>query len=137
MYLPRSVTRAMAVQLDRVNERADAPKLVPHAPAAVDHETPLHQQIRALEADLARAQARIAELEARLKPQPGAALTLNTRPVITPRAAARAAGVSVATVSRYLTSGRWAGVQDERGRWLVYSDQDLTPKGRRRKHARR
>jgi len=51
-------------------------------------------------------------------------------PVITPKEAAERAGVSVATVSRYLMTGWWRGRQEANGRWLVFLNQDLVPKGR-------
>lgn len=128
--LPAPVTRAMSIQLDRVNTRKA------HSLGEAD----LLDEIACLQDELARKDRRIAELERLLAAydvteaaHPGP--SYGQRPTITAHEAAQRAGVSLATVTRYVASGFWEGIPPRRGhnRLLVYSDQPLTSKATRRR----
>lgn len=125
------LAKAMVTQLDRVNRKE-------HSLGEAD----LLDEIDALQADNARLQKRIGELELLLAaydvidnaPEtPGPAY--GQRPTITANEAAQRAGVSLATVTRYVQGGWWEGIPPRRGhnRLLVYSDQPLMSKGTKKR----
>lgn len=129
------VGRAMAIQIDRVNSARKAHSL---------RESDLLDDVARLEAELARKDQRIKELELLLAAYDVTGSTGETqrgpsygqRPTITAVEAAQRAGVSLATVTRYVQSGYWEGIPPRRGhnRLLVYSDQPLTSKATRRRN---
>lgn len=131
----RQVAHAMALQLDRVNAARAA-----HAPP----DQASRDRIDALEAENARLCARIAELELLLEAYGAIDSTAEAtrgpsygqRPTITAVEAAQRAGVSLATVTRYVQSSYWEGIPPRRGhnRLLVYSDQPLTSKSTKRRN---
>lgn len=118
-----SMGRAMAAQLDRVNE-LDNPVVV------------------RLRAELADARAEIKHLRERLAAfedsgatAAGGPLTVHGRPAITVAAAARITGLSIATICRYCADGHWQAVQPAgTNRWLIYADQPLSKKQRGPRH---
>lgn len=133
--LPATVTRAMALQIDRVKGARQAHSL---------GEADLLDQLAEADATIARLQARINELELLLAaydvtvaaPDAARGPSYGQRPTITAVEAAQRAGVSLATVTRYVQSGFWDGIPPRRGhnRLLVYSDQPLTSKATRRRN---
>lgn len=131
--LPRSVGRAMAEQLDRVNDssaRAAAQASVAEFIQRVApdrYADPRDAEIARLTALVDQLRTRIAELEL-----PGGH-ALGQRPVISAVEAAERTRLSLATVNRYLNSGFWQGEQGDDGRWLIFTDQPLLPKERIKK----
>lgn len=116
--ISKRIGRAMAVQIERVNDRA-----------SLDLETEvarLRQQLAEAQRQNAILRERIAGFEA----EADGPIMVNGRPALTARQAAARVGVSVATVSRYLTSSHWQGTQDLSGRWFIYADQALSRKQR-------
>lgn len=114
--ISKRIGRAMAIQVERVNDRA-----------SVDLET----EVARLRQQLAEAQRQIAVLRERVAAdEADGPIIVNGRPALSARQAAARVGVSLATVSRYLTSGHWQGSQDLSGRWFVYADQSLSRKQR-------
>lgn len=116
--ISKRIGRAMAIQVERVNDRA-----------SVD----LEAEVARLRQQLAEAQRQIAGLRERVaafEAEADGPIIVNGRPALSARQAAARVGVSLATVSRYLTSGHWQGSQDLSGRWFVYADQALRRKQR-------
>lgn len=139
----RAATTAMSAQLERVNmPRAALNGGSPFGPIKTfggadvpprrlsSYEIALEEQVRALQRQLQAAQNRIEELETQHTP---IGRMLGGRPTYTAAEAAKAAGVSVSTVSRYCTSGHWQAKQQANGHWLIYSDQPLGKKQRPRR----
>lgn len=132
--IPSRVTHAMITQLDRVNSARSA-------------EEDLRAQLREAEAELAAARRKIGELELLLEAYGVVEATVDAprgaqygnRPTISARQAAERAGVSLATVTRYVESGHWEGIKPRRGLHglLVYADQPLMSKGTQRRKSRR
>lgn len=131
--LPSPVTRAMAMQLDRVNSARK-----PHSLGEAD----LLDQLAERDAEIARLQKRLGEMELLLAAyevttgvEPPRGPSYGQRPTITAVEAAQRAGVSLASVTRYVQSGHWEGIPPRRGhnRLLVYSDQPLTSKATRKR----
>lgn len=161
MTINRQIARAMAEQLDRVNERDDerTPRPMPpeaHQLRPVTVEAPSRygnvppraddaRKIAALEATI-KAQAekiialrrQVEELREQLALREDAktdssVIWLGSRPAITPREAARRVGRSVAQVNRYCNSGHWDATQDATNHWLIYVDKPLNVPTRRGK----
>lgn len=120
------IARAMAEQVDRVNERT-----------AADPE----EEIRRLRAEIAKLQKRIDEQQLYIetltgdvpaKPQASSGKMLNGRRVITISEAAAAMiyhgsskpGARYAAAWREVSAGRWEAIKDA-GVWMVYADQPL------------
>jgi len=61
----------------------------------------------------------------------GEGIVHNRHPAATPRQIAAQHGVNVSSVIRKLQSGKLAGAQIHGTRWLVYTDQPISFKGRR------
>lgn len=125
-YFPNRAGVAMAAQVVRVNQHA----------AAFNVEDDLRAQLNAARRRIMQLEERIAELEdgGMTRGKSGGALDVKGRPVMTMKQAADAAGVSVATVSRYCDQSRWESTKVG-GRVLIYADQPLVKKenGRRQR----
>ncbi len=132
MIATAKVAHAMALQVDRVNARRMA---LP--------ESDMLEKMIDLEDEVARLRKRIAELELLLEAYDVTTGTQDAqrgpsydqRPTITAVEAAQRAGVSLATVTRYVKGGWWDGIPPRRGhnRLLVYSDQPLTSKATKKR----
>jgi excisionase family DNA binding protein len=131
----RAIGRARVSQIDRVNSTDDSRV----------------QELRSQIADLQRLLDSEREQNRRLQAQldgitgpsrggnsRSATMLHNGRPVITPMQAAAQLGVSLSTVIRYLNEGRWEAAQIAgSNRWLVYADQTLARKDRKKRKTRR
>ncbi len=110
-----TLASAMAKQVKRVNEKSAA--------LAGDSGTAstLHQRIAELEAEIARLQTLLQQREQTSR------ISAGGRELITPSQAAKAHGVSVATINRALNGigARLEGIQMENGRWMVYADAPI------------
>lgn len=95
----------------------------------------LRQRIADLEAENERLRSLLREQKVQRIEQPKAENQMyNGRPVITPTEAARQYRISKSTVSRYLESGHWEGIQlPGTNRWLVFTDKGLPIKTRGKK----
>lgn len=139
MVVNATVARAMSEQLDRVNGKPDAAKLL-RSGTAKELQNLLdgyEHQLEQLRQQLKNEREWSAQLEAELALCRGAdgglqpdGIQLNHRPVITCAEAAKRCGISVATVNRYLNSAFWQGQQQGNGRWLVYADQSFSRKAK-------
>lgn len=127
----RTLGRAQAVQLDRVND-----------PDRRDTIADLEAEIARLNGMLGNAQRRINEMQLYIKSleaaprdrtpaQPSTATMHNGRPVLTlHEVAARLKGYKThksayAAAWRMCNSGAWQAVQLDNRQWLVYADQPL------------
>lgn len=137
MTITRKVARAMAEQLDRVNDRdhsllAESPHPVwgrANVPPTRE-ENNWRLRCEQLEQIIADQKQVIADLRRQLverSSEPG--VTYAGKRMLTATQAADATGRSLSTVSRYCTGGHWQAVQVN-GRWLIDADQPLTPKGK-------
>lgn len=124
------IGRAMATQVARVNnDPARLRELNADLMRKCDR---LEEMVKDLTRRLEAAQERLEALqEVGATPQPSRGMVLDSRPVLTMAQASRQIGVSVATISRYLNTGYWHGVQTPSGRWYVYADQPLRAKPRK------
>jgi Fic family protein len=123
MVISNRIGHAMSQQLDRVNNSQER----------------LQERIDELERTNARLREQLRKAHDRIEvyeldtPYYPVGLTYSGRPTLTAAEAATAAGVSRATVTRYVQSGYWQGDRIG-GRLMIYGDQPLTAK---RKTARR
>lgn len=134
--LPATVTRAMAIQVERVKGARQAHTL---------GEADLLDQLAEADATIARQQARINELELLVESLQGdrtagvdqvrGAFSVNGRPAATVKDVAIAKGFSVTKVWRYVTEGWWQGEANLPGKrpMIVYLDQELVSRPSRRK----
>lgn len=124
-----AIGRARVAQIDRVNGKADAQASVDDWLQRVAPE----RAESARDAEIARLRARVEQLEAQLAELalPGG-LALGQRPVITAMQAVRRTGLSLPTVNRYCNDGHWDAELLEDGIWLIFADQPLAPKERKK-----
>jgi hypothetical protein len=119
---------AMAAQVERVN-RATAP---------INVEDDLRQQLRVARRRILDLEDQLAEALSEREPRAksAGALEVKGRFVMTMADAAKVAGVSIATVSRYCNQGRWESTKVG-GRVLIFADQSLVKKENgRRQHGK-
>lgn len=128
------IGHAMKVQVMRekttwnqIKDLADANRRIDQLQAALDRAT---RESADKDAEIERLTERLAsgENSGEQPSRSGSQLILANRPVITPSEAARRAGVSVATVSRYLHTGWWQGEKSSNGRWFIFDDLPLNSK---------
>lgn len=119
MVFTKQMGSAMAAAVTRANNDPDY----------------LRQRIADQDAEIERLKQIIRDLKPQRIEQPKDDRQFyNGRPVITPTEAAQQCRVSKSTVSRYLESGHWEGVQiGSSNRWLVYTDRGLPVKQRGRR----
>lgn len=119
--LSPELAHGMTQQVKRVNKRTES-------------ETTLRQRIAELETEVRRLQA-LLQLQERHDDQTSR-ISAGGRELITPSEAARAHGVSLATINRALNgwgSYRLDGIQMSNGRWMVYADSTLVKPNRRKR----
>lgn len=155
MVMTRSIARAMATQLERVNGRSDRGDSVPTladwrastsapVPPRPWQMQPTGRRWQVLAADgtliidgFNLAQKDLwAWIVTTINEADGHHATgqmYNNRPVISAAEAAQRADVSIATVNRYCQSGHWQAAQPDGLHWVVYSDQSLSKKSRKNK----
>jgi hypothetical protein len=126
MVLNRKAAHAMAVQVNRVN---------------LDNLDALRQQLDAALKEIDRLKNVNRKLSERLNISESnivqkATMFWKNRPVITLEEAAAVAGVGYWTAYRYAAlEGFWEGDQRQNGQWMVYADQSIVrrPKKKREK----
>lgn len=138
MVLTRAASRAMAQQLVRVNAPDDPADVIRQLEEDLRTVTRQRDAFARRNSELVTENERLLGELAPVKHPTGelvhtsSSFTVDHRPVMTAAQAAHWAGVSVATVSRYIASGFWhATRQPGSNRWLIYTDAPLPVKRRK------
>jgi hypothetical protein len=120
----RRVYGAMATAVDRANDAENQRRSIPFNESAyIEH---LESLLDEKDAIIHQLKSRLSDVD--LNTTSERYMIYNNRPVIKAKQAAENVGVSLATVSRYCTSGYWEAVSPDGNHWYIYADVALTKK---------
>lgn len=130
--ITKEVGRAMAAQLDRVNNSPD--RLRERIEELEQANESLVAEVLSLRAALEAAQLMIDDLaDGKPAAQPPPGDTYQGRPVLSIKEAAKRAGVSYWIAFGYVQTGWWKAEQKPNKEWVVFSDKPLNRKRSRRR----
>jgi hypothetical protein len=129
--MTRQVGRALAAQLDRVNQSPD--RLRERNAELEQANESLVAEVLSLRAALEAAQLMIDDLVDGKPATPPPGDTFNGRPVLSIREAAKRANVGYWTAFGYVQDQWWEAHQKPNKEWVVFADRPLNRKRSRRK----